>query len=188
MQLQGVRIEYFINGGIAIIWVYPLLKVFVKVFGFIDLPTLTKAHYVILIPLCYVTGMFVSFLAKILFKKKRNKLRKEMFLFHFKDEKIKQIKIIIKAAKFNKEVYDLLEVNLTRQRITRGNLINLIIIILVLPSYLIFVKNIAWWNSVFPFILLSALLFLNWKMWVSQQKVYYDYLCETYKLIRKEIE
>jgi len=188
MQLQGVRIEYFINGGIAIIWVYPLLEIFVKAFGLIDLPILTEAHFIILIPLCYVTGMFVAFLAKTLFKKKRNKLRKEMFSSHFTDEKIKQIRILIMAAKFNKEVYDLLEVNLTRQRITRGNLINLIITILVFPSYLIFVKSIIWWNAVFPFMLLSALLLLNWKMWVSQQKIYYDYLCETYKLIQKEIK
>ena len=185
MQLQGIRIEYFINGGVALIWAYPLLKIFAKISEFLEFPKLTEFHFIVLIPLCYVAGMFVAFLAKALFKRKRNKIRKEMFSSHFTDKKIKQIKILIKAAKYNKEVYDLLEVNLTRQRITRGNLINLIITILVVPSYLVFVKNGAWWNVAFSFLLLLALLLLNWKMWVSQQKIYYDYLCETYKFIQK---
>lgn len=184
MQLQGIRIEYFINGGMAIFWLYPLVRLLEMIIGLNEPLIFTEAHFIILIPFSYIVGMFISFIARMAFKSKTNIIKKEIFSTHLQDERIKQVRVIIEAAKFNKDVHDALEISLTRQQIARGNLINLLITILVVPTYLFFAKGLIWWRLLLFMFTLGILWWGSWKMWISFLKTYYDYLCEIYKLMK----
>lgn len=184
MQLQGLRIEYFINGGISLIWLFPLLKITEITIGDLNNLSFAKVNFVIIIPLCYMIGMFISFFSALTFEIKRSKIRKLVFSSHFPNEHLNQRVILLKTANFNKEVHSILEINLTRQRVVKGNLINLILITIVSPLYLIIFNNLSSWFSLSLTIPMFFLWVINWKMWVRYQTIYYEYLCETYKYLK----
>jgi len=186
MQLQGIRIEYFINGGLALLWIYPLLcLVGTSALGQLKTLELSDIHFVMLLPLSYSLGMIISFIIKIGLKSRKEKIRKDIFGKDDLKNDLFFIESHIKTAEFNKELHNILEINLTRQRISRGNILNLLMITLVSGIYVF--KHISPnVDLVVLLILLVIFLLITFffvrrgfiKIWESHQKTYYHYLLQ----------
>jgi hypothetical protein len=58
MQLPGMLIEYLITGSCALIWMWVFSKVLGK-----EVPSVSDARLVLLIPAIYVVGMIIDYLA-----------------------------------------------------------------------------------------------------------------------------
>lgn len=155
MNLPGLLIEYLINGSIALIWIFWFVDISV-IEGYLD------DQKLIIIPIAYVIGMFIDFIAWMVTKPLKKHIRenalgviaKEMenrgLLFDadayqlFWEEKIEIEK---RYPDLKKELTS----RSSRDRIARGTMINLIPI------------SILYWNILsFIGVLLFVLSFLMW--------------------------
>ena len=59
MQIPGLLVEYLINGSCALIWIWGVFKLIN-----IELPTVSDARLLLLVPGLYVVGMVVDRVAK----------------------------------------------------------------------------------------------------------------------------
>jgi len=58
MQLPGMLIEYLITGSCALIWMWVFSKVLGK-----EVPSVSDARLILLLPAIYVVGMIIDFVA-----------------------------------------------------------------------------------------------------------------------------
>jgi len=154
MNLPGLLIEYLINGSVALLWVGRLfLMINPEIIAF-------TSNEVLLIPIIYVIGMFVDFIAWVVTKpfkqlirnKALSSVKEEMKGESFEKEDYKsfwkeKLEIEKRFPELNKELGS----RSSRDRIARGTMINLIpITILYWPlihffGILLFITSIFMW-------------------------------------------
>lgn len=155
MNFPGLLVEYLINGCISLLWIS-------KIVSFEVLPPIIDDQKLILIPLAYVLGMFVDYVAWIFTRPIKNSIRqdaarvvqKEMANrgIHFDIEEYElfwdeKIEIEKSYPELNKELTS----RSSRDRIARGTMVNLIPI------------SVLYWYSIGIFgVLLLALATLMW--------------------------
>lgn len=119
MRLPGPLIEYLINGAVAMIWLFPFIKEQIAYFD--------KA-LIILVPVIYVLGMFIDFVAFWITKRPKALVRKyaEKRVFKAKytiadeERKMARIKVLLEAPELAKEI----DMRSGRDRIARGMIVN----------------------------------------------------------------
>lgn len=171
MHLQGIRIEYFINGGIAILWFYPILIWFDNQFSSIK----TDLSLVFIVPFLYLIGMLISFSARRILKRKKKKIQSRIYEKYLGSTRLYQIPLLIKIAAENKEIYERMEISLAAQLVARGSIVNLS---LALISNLIFlgIKN-EFGLLIIAAIIIIFFLILCYQLWKKHQNGYYENQC-----------
>ena len=127
MSLPGLLIEYLINGCIALIWISSF-----NIAGSIS--DLSDAEKFLIIPIAYVLGMFIDFIAWFITKPIKRLIRKDAFKVIqnsvgldnvvYNDFWNEKVEIEKSYPDLNKE----LKSRSSRDRIARGTIINLIAI------------------------------------------------------------
>ena len=180
MQLQGIRIEYLITGGISIIWLYPLIEMLR--FGDETYSADLRKSGLIFIPIAYVLGMTIDFIAREIFSKSKNKIRKEIYARN-KMSKSNQ-EILIEVLHHDAELHKRLETRETRYRIARGLFVNLLLSLLV--TFVWFwmirkelyedqapeIRNPIYWKQGVIQLMTLLLLIFSWKMWKEYLRRY----------------
>ncbi len=181
MQLQGIRITYFINGGIAILWMYPILWFFSEELNiFIEKEPLLNQELLLafIIPFLYVLGMLISFTARSILNKPKRKIQQRIYKKYLGEEKLYQIPLLIETASKDNNIYERLEENLTAQLIARGTVLSLILSIVTHSILLICIKRLDILILIIP--LLLFFLTLTYFMWRKHQYSYYKNQCFAY--------
>ena len=170
MNLPGLLIEYLINGAIALIWLSQI-----SIFSTLTAVSATGME-IVLIPIAYVIGMFIDYIAWFLTRpvkgfirsKVRDELAHELSFASddYKDRWTDKLKIETDYANLSKQ----LESKSSRDRIARGTIINLILI------------NVFFWSSIHVYGL--VLIFLAFCMWWKFEKQNYSYEVRAAHLLR----
>ncbi len=152
MNLPGLLVEYLINGCIAILWLVHFIPQHI-------IDSLHNSEKIILIPIAYVIGMFIDYIAWLITRPSKKLIRNSALKAikksnnsfdinqykHFWEEKVEIEK---KHPDLNKEIKS----RSSRDRIARGTIINLIAL------------SICYWT------MLSwvwiALIILSFFMWI----------------------
>jgi len=174
MALPGLLIEYLINGALALLWLYPLLKKL----GF---PEIQSSYLPIFALGIYVVGMIVDFIAWLVTRPVKYKIRKRIedkYGIEFKTSlgrsaHMRQAKFAIYAPEISKEA----AMRSSRDRIARGAIINTVLTIII--------------NSItIPKILLLGIpvLIISIIMWMSFEKASYSYELIAMEAIAEKIE
>lgn len=155
MNLPGLLVEYLINGCIALLWLICLLPQHV-------IDNLHNLEKLLLIPIAYVVGMFIDYIAWFLtrplkkmirnsalnsidkaFKKSNTPIDVGQYAYFWEEK----VEIEKNYPDLNKEIRS----RSSRDRIARGTIINLIAL------------SICYWNLLFwVWIILIAISFLMW--------------------------
>ncbi|MEL6253401.1 MAG: hypothetical protein AAFR87_15425 [Bacteroidota bacterium] len=131
MKVEGLFIEYLISGGIAFIWIYPttqLLNIPKGIFDF-DIKLLLVA-----IPITYVIGMFIDFIASKILKKEKIKAKAREFNAKKLDEH-SFYDSLFELASANSFLIEHLVMRETRVRSARGVFVNFLLASLAIPLY-----------------------------------------------------
>jgi hypothetical protein len=107
MQLPGMLVEYLINGSCALIWIWGIFELLD-----INLPSVSGAGLLLLVPGLYVVGMIVDHLAKLILD------------FLIDTDSFDSTKIILYSPDLGKEYV----MRSSRDRIARGAFINTVLI------------------------------------------------------------
>lgn len=155
MAIPGLLIEYFIVGALALIWLYPPLKM-------MGLDKVDISYLTLLIPGVYVIGMSIDFIALLITKPIKGLVRRWV-------EKRYNIKVIkergiglhrqVKFALYAPEVYKEVLMRSSRDRIARGALVNSIL-------GFFFLK---------PMLLAIFLVLFFFILWVGFERVSYSF-------------
>jgi hypothetical protein len=127
MQLQGIRIEYLITGGISIIWILPFLNIFLWNNNF-PVSSLSLNATLILIPFAYVFGMISDMAISKILEKPKRKIKQVTLKDKIQSLGLGEKEIIIKIMDRNMALYYSIEVKQTRYRIMRGMVFNLLLL------------------------------------------------------------
>jgi len=177
MALPGLLIEYLINGALALIWLYPLLKRF-------GLPEINSSYLPVLALGIYVVGMVVDYIAWSVTRPLKYKIRRqiedrygiEMQISPRRSANLRQAKFAIYAPELSKDA----AMRSSRDRIARGAIINTILAIII--------------NSIItPYMLLTIILgipalVISIIMWMSFEKASYSYELIAMQAITEKIE
>ncbi len=178
MQFQGIRITYFINGGLAILWIYPIIWLFYENFeGLVKEEILLNKELLLafLIPFIYVIGMLISYLARAVLNSQKRRIQKETYQKYLGDERLYQVPLLIKAASLSKDVYERLEERLTAQLVARGTVLNLLLAIITHTVILLILKKVNLLIIILP--ILIMFLIPSYFMWKKHQQGYYENQC-----------
>jgi len=176
MALPGLLIEYLINGILALIWLYPLLKRL----GLAD----TNSSYLPLFALgLYVIGMIVDYIAWTVTRPIKFRIRKrikERYGFESNSSPgishMRQVKFAIYAPEIAKEA----AMRSSRDRIARGAIINSINATIV--------NSILRTNLLLTLLLGLVASIICTIMWVSFEKVSYSFEVIAEQAINEKIE
>lgn len=186
MNTSQLLVEYIILGSIAEIWVGLLLFAAIPSLQFISqqaVDNLTKASAllaIMLIAFTYVLGGIVNFLADILLASRfQKKYREDIFIK--KGLSYRDARGVI-TQKASSETAGRLQVNNHIMRISRGNVINFLFIVITAlinipknPSVFIVISLLAF--------LLAILSFFQWK---ERYKSHFDQMLRVYEAILKD--
>jgi len=176
MALPGLLIEYLINGALALIWLYPLLKKF-------GLPEISSSYLPVLALGIYVVGMVVDYIAWSITRPLKYKIRRQIEDRYGIEKQsspgrsanLRQAKFAIYAPEISKET----AMRSSRDRIARGAIINTILAIIL--------------NLITPYMLLTIILgipalVISIIMWMSFEKASYSYELIAMQAITEKIE
>jgi hypothetical protein len=181
MSLQGIKIEYFITGGLSSIWLLPFYKYFTTNDYF-----LKKEVWIVLIPIIYIIGMLADFLGEKLTKRQKLSIKEKVYRSEMKgfgkfDDNYKipsGHSILAKIAVFNKVLYDGLEIRITRDRILRAALVSFgVAIFSTFVAFFIefFLFNLISFYHITIFVFLIIISFLTVHTWKRYQTHFYKY-------------
>ncbi len=157
MNLPGLLVEYLINGSIALVW---LLKIDKLQLVFAEI----QDNQILIIPIAYVLGMFIDFLAALLVHPFKKLIRRSSEKTVGKEIKSKRPTLNINDYKtfwdekvaiekhfpdLNKEIMS----RSSRDRIARGTMLNLI------PISILYWADLQWVGII--------LLFISIIMWAK---------------------
>jgi hypothetical protein len=177
MALPGLLIEYLINGALALLWLYPLLKK-------LGLPEIHSSYLPILALGIYVVGMIVDYIAWSVTKPIKYRIRnriEERYGFESKSglgrsAHMRQAKFAIYAPEISKET----AMRSSRDRIARGAIINTILALII--------NSIITSNILLTIILGIPVLIISIVMWMSFEKASYSYELIALQAIAEKIE
>lgn len=188
MQLQGIRIEYFLTGGLSFVWlgllaylIYPGISQFS--FGSAQL---------LLIPVAYYMGLMIDYVGRLALNPIANKIEAKIYgsaEARIKSErgiekKLKNSEILITILDYKPELFEQVEIRLTRYRIARGALLNIALTLLVIlffyspnntAEHSIFGQKVFYFSSLIGLAILGVINFFMWKQFVAsyhKQQVY----------------
>ena len=155
MNLPGLLVEYLINGCIAFIWL----------FSFERIQAIASQSYseLLLIPVAYVLGMFIDFLAWIITRPVKNQIRDSALRVVGKEREESGVTIDVNEYKFfwdekveieksYPELNSEIKSRSSRDRIARGTILNLI------PITIVYWSGLGWIGLL--------LLILSVTMWI----------------------
>src|SRR5215510_1643016 len=175
MALPGLLIEYLINGALALLWLYPLLRM-------LRFPEIHSTYLPIFALGIYVVGMIVDFIAWLVTRPIKYKIRKrieEKYGIEFKTSlgrtaHMRQAKFAIYAPEIAKET----AMRSSRDRIARGAIINTVLAIII--------NSIT--NILLTMLLGVPVLIISIIMWMSFEKASYSYELIAMEAIAEKIE
>ena len=169
MKIDGLFIEYLISGGVAILWLYPLFMILGinPTFFYTNISLLLIA-----IPITYIIGMMVDYLASRILARSKNEARLRVYN-----------KAGLDVRTFYDSLFDLsytnetlikhLEMRESRVRTARGTFINIIFATICIPLYFFIRHDLG---SGFLFLLgLLLVLLLTWRIYEKNIWLTYEY-------------
>jgi hypothetical protein len=177
MALPGLLIEYLINGALALLWLYPLLKI-------LRLPEINSSYLPIMALGIYVVGMIVDYIAWSITRPIKYRIRHrieqkygiELQSGWGRSAHLRQAKIAIYAPEISKET----AMRSSRDRIARGAIINTVLAIIV---------NAIITGKIFLVMILGIpVLVISIIMWMSFEKASYSYELIALQAIAEKIE
>lgn len=176
---SSLFIEYFIIGGLAIIWLLPLAY-------FIDIDpqnlTINTTTTLVSIPIIYILGMLLDYLAAILFSYRKRKVR--CHIFNQNQMKMMRYHEVLNAVCNSKNELTLkhIERRNSRVRYSRGALLNFIIASFIVPLiYFLMDDSFNWAISL---IFLTSITLISWQMWEKMLNLSYSYQTAVLKGIK----
>ncbi|MCI0663283.1 MAG: hypothetical protein L0220_19630 [Acidobacteria bacterium] len=177
MALPGLLIEYLINGALALLWLYPLLKKF-------GLPEINSSYLPFLALGVYVVGMIVDYIAWSVTRPVKYRIRKrieERYGIEFKSSlgrsaHLRQAKFAIYAPELSKET----AMRSSRDRIARGAIINTVLAIII--------NSIITQRILLTMLIGIPVLIISIIMWMSFDKASYSYELIAMEAIAEKIE
>lgn len=168
MALPGLLIEYLINGALALVWLYPLLK------GY-DIPAPPVAYLAVYALGLYFVGMVVDIAAWLATRSIKHRIRQQVAKkYGFTEQERSgsshdwQVKFGLYAPEIAKES----AMRSSRDRIARGAIIN----------------SIAATAVILPVEIGLACILVSIAMWVGFEKVSYAYELHARRLVEEKIQ
>jgi len=175
-------IEYFIIGGLAIIWIAPI---FIFFGGNIEIFNLSTYSLMVSIAVIYIFGMLLDYFASIIFNSKKVKIRTNEFAkFNLAPLKLYEVLFLV-AKNDNALILKHLERRNSRVRYARGALLNFIVALLVIPITFFLISKII--LGIAFTVILILLVFLTWKMLEKMLTLSYEYQALTIKHLKNKI-
>jgi hypothetical protein len=172
MQLKGLHLEYFVTGSISILWLVQLKNL---IQDFIVLPEIPLPNYmwiIICIPILYAIGLIIDYSMHIILWPVRSKIKESCFSISTLPD-ISAYQRFGKLLKRSQGSILILEVRKTRDRISRGLLMNIVAFGLV---YSILIFKMGEWISLLIFItIIIASSIYVFKMWKYFRRSYYEF-------------
>jgi hypothetical protein len=176
MALPGLLVEYLINGAIALIWLYPLLKKF-------ELIDVNSSYLPLLAPGLYVVGMVIDYIALISIRPIKHRIRRRIeekygveSLYTPGKAHLRQVKFAIYAPEIAKEF----AMRSSRDRIARGAIINSVIATIII--------SILRTNLLLTLLLGLFSILINFIMWVGFEKASFSYELKAEQAVDEKIE
>ena len=167
MKIDGLFIEYLISGGVAILWIYPIL---IMLGLDVSLLNLDPSAILIGIPITYVIGMMIDYIAAELLRGYKTKIRIRVYKdLHLKEHTFYDA--LFEISKFNQTIVKHLEMRESRVRAARGIFLNLIFALPIIPIYFVYVDNAIMLFVSILFLLLA--LILSWFIFKKMIKLTY---------------
>lgn len=168
MALPGLLIEYLINGALALVWLYPLLKKH----GLSDAPVAYLAVYALGL---YFVGMVVDIVAWWTTRSIKLRIRRQVakkYGFTEQERSGSSHTWQVKFALYAPEVAKESAMRSSRDRIARGAIINSIVATLI----------------ILPVEIGIACILVSIAMWTGFEKVSYAYELHARRLVNEKIE
>jgi hypothetical protein len=176
MALPGLLIEYLINGALALLWLYPLLRKF----GLAEIHSSYLPFFALGL---YVVGMIVDYIAWVVTRPVKFRIRKRIKASLGVESKsspglshLRQVKFAIYAPEIAKEA----AMRSSRDRIARGAIINSILAIII---------NLILSTNIFLTLILGMVaLIVCTIMWISFETFSYSYEVKAEQAVDEKIE
>ena len=182
MVIPGLLVEYFINGALAIIWLYPLYTKLITTSTFVSYLNADKPMLaIVLAASIYFIGMTIDIIAWASTRRiKKRIVRKKVIDKHFKGERVdtNSISREVMLAVYAPDVAKESAMRSSRDRIARGAIINSII-----ATFVFAILTGHPWLSIAAGVIFTIICF---RMWIGFEKISFEYELNAEKILKKK--